>query len=139
MIPQANCIDQPQDGSMIRKTSLTLALAAALLAGPAAARDMTVRQFLTTADGIPRNPTALLRADTRRLMTEMRASFASIRTEEIAARTAGRRPATCLPERVSVNPEQLLGRLNAIPAARRNISLTHAIREWMSEEHPCPA
>ena len=124
---------------MIRKISMALVLAAGLLATPVAAREMTVRQFLTTADGIPRNPTALLRADTRRLMTEMRASFAAIRTEETAARTAGRRPATCLPERVSVNPEQLLGRLNAIPAARRNISLTQAIREWMAEEHPCPA
>jgi hypothetical protein len=100
---------------------------------------MTVQQFLTTADGIPRNPTALLRSDTRRLMTEMRASFTAVRAEEQTARTAGRRPATCLPERVSVNPDRLLGRLNAIPAARRNISLTQAIREWMAEEHPCPA
>jgi len=124
---------------MIRNIALSLALATSLLAGTAAAREMTVRQFLTTADGIPRNPTALLRADTRRLMTEMRASFATIRTEETAARTAGRRPATCLPERVSVNPEQLLGRLNAIPAARRNISLPQALRAWMVEEHPCPA
>ena len=124
---------------MIRKTSLALAVVVSLVAGVASARDMTVRQFLTTADGIPRNPTALLRADTRRLMTEMRASFATVRSEETAARTAGRRPATCLPERVSVNTEQLLGRLNAIPAARRNISLTQAIREWMAEEHPCPS
>lgn len=124
---------------MIRKISLTLAVAVSLIAGAAVARDMTVSQFLATAEGIPRNPTALLRADTRRLMTEMRASFAAIRTEETAARTAGRRPATCLPERVSVNPDQLLGRLNAIPAARRNISLTQAVREWMAEEHPCPA
>lgn len=124
---------------MIRTTVLAMALAASLLAGAAMAREMTVRQFLTTADGIPRNPTALLRADTRRLMTEMRASFTAIRNEETAAHAAGRRPATCLPERVSVNPEQLLGRLNAIPVARRNISLTQAIREWMAEEHPCPA
>ena len=124
---------------MIHTTSLAVILAAGLIAGTAVAREMTVHQFLTTADGIPRNPTALLRADTRRLMTEMRGSFAAIRAEETAARSAGRRPAACLPERVSINPEQLLGRLNAIPAARRNISLTQALREWMAEEHPCPA
>lgn len=139
MIRLADWSDQPQGISMIRTTVLAVVLAASLLAGEAVARDMTVRQFLTTADGIPRNPTAMLRADTRRLMTEMRASFATVRADEQSARTAGRRPTTCMPERVSVNPEQLLGRLNAIPAARRNISLTQAIREWMAEEHPCPA
>ncbi|WP_339928568.1 hypothetical protein [uncultured Brevundimonas sp.] len=124
---------------MIRKTTLAVVLVASLIAGTAVARDITVRQFLTTADGIPRNPTALLRSDTRRLMNEMKGAFQTVRSEEVAARTAGRRPATCMPERVSVNPDQLLGRLNAIPAARRNISLTQAIREWMAEEHPCPA
>ena len=66
-------------------------------------------------------------------------TVADLRQGIAAARAAGRRPAACLPERVSVNPDQLLGRLNAIPAARRNISLTQAIREWMAEEHPCPA
>lgn len=124
---------------MIRKTTLAVVLVASLIAGAAVARDITVQQFLTTATGIPRNPTALLRSDTRRLMTEMRGAFQAVRSEEAAARAAGRRPAACLPERVSVNPDQLLGRLNAIPAARRNISLTQAIREWMAEEHPCPA
>ena len=100
---------------------------------------MTVQQFLTTAAGIPRNPTAMLRSDTRRLMNEMKGAFQTVRSEEAAARAAGRRPAACMPERVSVNPERLLGRFNAIPAARRNISVTQAIREWMAEEHPCPA
>ena len=31
----------------------------------------------------------------------------------------------------------LLARFNAIPAARRNITVTQALREWMAEEHPC--
>ncbi|WP_339871924.1 hypothetical protein [uncultured Brevundimonas sp.] len=124
---------------MIRKTSLAVVLAASLIAGAASANGMTVQQFLTTAAGIPRNPTAMLRSDTRRLMNEMKGAFQTVRSEEAAARAAGRRPAACMPERVSVNPERLLGRFNAIPAARRNISVTQAIREWMAEEHPCPA
>ena len=124
---------------MIRKTSLAVVLAASLIAGAASANGMTVQQFLTTAAGIPRNPTAMLRSDTRRLMNEMKGAFQTVRSEEAAARAAGRRPAACMPERVSVNPERLLGRFNAIPAARRNISVTQAIREWMAEEHPCPS
>ena len=31
----------------------------------------------------------------------------------------------------------LLARFNAIPASRRNITVTQAMREWMAEEHPC--
>ena len=83
------------------RTVLTVAAAFAvsLAALPASAQDghMTVATFLNTADDIPRNPTAMLRADT------------------------------------------LLARFNAIPASRRNITVTQAMREWMAEEHPCPA
>ncbi|WP_339915480.1 hypothetical protein [uncultured Brevundimonas sp.] len=124
---------------MVRKTSLMLALFVSLVASAASADGMTVQQFLTTAAGIPRNPTALLRSDTRRLMNEVKGAFQTVRSEEVAARAAGRRPATCMPERVAVNSDHLMARLNAVPAARRNISVTQAIREWMVESHPCPA
>jgi hypothetical protein len=33
----------------------------------------------------------------------------------------------------------ILNRFNAIPAQRRSISVNQAVREWMAEEHPCPA
>lgn len=122
----------------MRKTALILALAASLAATAASA--MTVQEFLTTANGIPRNPTALLRSDTRRLMNEVKTAFRTIGEEQDAARAAGRRPATCVPEgRVRLSADDILNRLNAIPPARRNISVTQAIREWMAEKYPCPA
>lgn len=121
----------------MKKTTLILALAASLWASGASA--MTVQEFLTSANRIPRNPTALLRSDTRRLMNEVKAAFTTIRSEQDAARTAGRRAATCMPEKVSLSADALLARFNAIPAARRNISVTLAVREWMAAEHPCPA
>ena len=116
-------------------------LAAGLAAPPVMAQDgrMTVATFLETADGIPRNPTAMLRADTRRLMAEVRAATRTVRAEQTAAASAGRSPRTCMPERVSMNATDLLARFNAIPASRRNITVTQAVREWMAEEHPCPA
>lgn len=119
------------------KATLILAVAASLWASSASA--MTVQEFLTSANRIPRNPTALLRADTRRLMNEIKVAFSTVRTEQDAARTAGRRPATCMPEKVSMSAEALLARFNGIPAARRNISVTQAVREWMAAEHPCSA
>ncbi len=117
----------------------TFAVVLTLSALPSAAAAMTVQEFLTTADGIPRNPTALLRSDTRRLMNEMKAAFKTIRDEQAAARAAGRRPDTCVPDKVSVNTGEILGRFSSIPPQRRGISVTQAVREWMAEAHPCPA
>ena len=63
------------------------ALALALIAGGAQA--MTVQDFLTTANGIPQNPTALLRSDTRRLMAEFRGAVGTVRAEQAQARRRG--------------------------------------------------
>jgi hypothetical protein len=120
----------------MKKIALIVGVAAMLFATAASA--MTVQQFLTTAAGIPRNPTALLRSDTRRLMNEVKTGFATLRREQDAARAAGRAPATCMPEKVPVNADQLLARFNAIPAARRNITVTQGLREWMNARFPCP-
>jgi hypothetical protein len=112
-------------------------LAMSLVAG--AAQAMTVQEFLTTANGIPRNPTALLRSDTRRLMGEFRGAVQTVRTDQTAATAAGRRPATCMPDKVSLSADDILTRFNAIPAERRSISTTQAVREWMAQKYPCPA
>ena len=121
------------------RTVLAVAFAVSLAALPASAQDgrMTVAAFLNTADDIPRNPTALLRAVTRRLLSEVRTATRTVRAEQDAAQAAGRTPRTCMPERVSLDADSLLARFNAIPASRRNITVTQAMREWMAEEHPC--
>ena len=121
----------------MKKIALIVGVAATLFATAASA--MTVQEFLTTAAGIPRNPTALFRSDTRRLMNEIKTGFATLRREQDAARAAGRAPTTCMPEKVSVNADQLLARFNAIPTARRNITVTQGLREWMNARFPCPA
>jgi hypothetical protein len=121
----------------MKKIALIVGVAATLFATAASA--MTVQEFLTTAAGIPRNPTALLRSDTRRLMNEIKTGMTTLRREQTAARAAGRTPATCMPEKVSMDADQLLARFNAIPASRRNITVTQGLREWMAVRFPCPA
>jgi len=121
----------------MKKLALAVGLAATLFA--TAAQAMTVQEFLTTASRIPQNPTAMLRSDTRRLIREFEGAVRTVRAEQVAARQAGRKPPTCMPERVSFSPDAILGRFNSIPASRRNISVTQAMREWMAERHPCPA
>lgn len=129
------------------KHAILAGLAGAVLAAaalPASARNtapggtMTVQDFLAAADRIPRNATALVRSDTRRLLGETRAAFRNVRGEEDAARAAGRTAATCMPDRISLSPDAVLARFNAVPQARRRITVTQAVREWMADEHPCP-
>lgn len=116
------------------------ALALSLTANPMQAmamQSMTVQEFVTTANRIPQNPTALLRADTRRLMAEFRSASRTVRAEQAAAAAAGRPPATCMPERIALSPDQILTHFNAIPPARRSITVTQAMREWMAVDYPC--
>lgn len=114
-------------------------LAVCLALSPVAAQAMPVSEFLEEAEDIPRNPTALLRADTRRLMGEVRGAFETLRDERQAALAAGRTPAFCPPEgeRASLSADQLMARLTSIPPSRRHISVTQAMREWMAERYPC--
>ena len=117
-----------------------LALAALLTSlWPSPVWAMSVHEFLTTANRIPNNPTALLRADTRRLMSEVKAAFKAVRDEQSAAQSAGRRPLTCIPAgtKIGISPDSLLARFNAIPTARRTISVKQAVQEWMAEDYPC--
>jgi hypothetical protein len=119
-----------------RAAGLTVAIS--LLA--TAVQAMSVREFLNTAAQIPRNPTALLRSDTRRLIGEIRGATRTINAEREAAVAAGRRPAYCPSSgRASVSSNELLARFNSIPENRRSISVTQAMREWMAERYPCPA
>ena len=119
------------------KKILPLVIGFCLVAG--AAQAMTVQEFLTAAARIPQNPTALLRSDTRRLMREFQGAVTTVRTEQATARQVGRRPATCMPEKISLSPNAILGRFNAIPAPRRaSLTVTQAFREWMTERYPCP-
>lgn len=121
------------------KTSLALAAVASGLVMASSASAMPVREFLEEAEDIPMNASALLRADARRLMGELRGAFRTVATEYRADRDAGRRTAFCPPEgaRMSLGPQEVLTRFRSIPASRRHISVTQAVREWMVERYPC--
>ncbi len=109
------------------------------LTSPAHAQDgaMTVETFLATAADIPRNPSSLFRSDARRLLREVQAATRTLRDQERRAREAGRTPATCLPPSVGLGADAIIARFSAIPPARRGMTVTQAMREWMAEAHPC--
>ena len=113
--------------------------AACVLAGSASAQSaMTLESFVTRANRIPLNATAMLRPDAHRLKGEAERAFSAVGREIREARASGRTPAACPPERIQLNPRQLLDYLNGIPQARRQrMSVTDGIRTWMASRYPC--
>ncbi|RYG08411.1 MAG: hypothetical protein EON96_19975, partial [Caulobacteraceae bacterium] len=72
------------------------ALAACLAAGPAFTQSrMTLDEFVTRANRIPLNPTAMLRPDAHRLKGEAERAIGAVLTEVRQARAAGRNPPAC--------------------------------------------
>lgn len=100
---------------------------------------LTLEEFVTTANRIPMNATALLRSDARRLMREGETAFKSVLGGMRADQAAGRPTPACLPERVNINSTRFLAHLNTIPASqRRTMSVADGVRHWAIATYPCP-
>ena len=125
----------------MKKIALVVGVAVCLAVGPASAQSgMTLDDFVTRANRIPLNPTAMLRPDAHRLKGEAERGFRTVGTEIREARAAGRAPPACPPERINLDVRQLLAHLNSIPEARRErMTVTDGIRSWMRSRYPCPA
>ena len=123
----------------MRAGMIAAVVAACLVAGSAAAQSgMTLESFVTRANRIPLNPTAMLRPDAHRLKGEAERAFNAVGREIRDARSAGRTPPACPPERIDLNHRQLLDFLNGIPQTRRQrMTVTDGIRSWMASRYPC--
>ena len=120
--------------------AIVAVLSVAFAAPVFAQANMTLDTFVTQANRIPLNPLAAIRPDARRLVGVANRAFDSLKSDIRADRAAGRRPSACPPERIEVNPRQLLAFLNAIPQARRTrMTVAEGFGEWMASRYPCPA
>ncbi|MFA4892894.1 hypothetical protein [Brevundimonas sp.] len=126
----------------MKRLASVLFVAGVLLAPGAAGAQAsrTLDGVVTEANRIPMNATSALRPSAHRLKGEVQRAFGAVRGEIQTARAGGRRPPACPPETISLNPQQLLGFLNAIPQERRQrMTVTDGIRTWMASRYPCPA
>lgn len=123
----------------MRAVIIAAVATACVLAGSTAAQTgMNLDSFVDRANRIPLNASAMLRPDAHRLKGEAERAFNAVGNEIRAARAAGRTPPACPPERIDLNPRQLLAHLNAIPQARRQrMTVTDGIRNWMASRYPC--
>ncbi len=119
----------------------TLGLGAIVLTpAPSMAQTMNLREFVTVANGIPRNPTALLRSDFRRVKREFEAGLKAVGREEQAAKAAGRPPSMCPPQRLTIDAVDTLRRLDAIAqGGRASMTITDGVRQMLRDRFPCPA
>ena len=123
----------------MKKFALAIGMAACLAVGSASAQsNMTLDDFVTRANRIPLNATAMLRPDAHRLKGEVERAFRTVRTEVRDDRAAGHTPPACPPERINLDVRQMLAFLNGIPEARRErMTVTDGIRNWMRSRYPC--
>jgi hypothetical protein len=122
--------------------ALSLSAAASLFAAAApsvAQSQMTVAQFLEVGEDIPRNrAAAMMRSDTRQLIRVVTGAVNQVKAEQATAQRAGRRPNHCIPSSgTGITPETLVARFEGLPASRRNVTVTQAVRDWMVERYPC--
>ncbi len=107
---------------------------------PSMAQTMNLQEFVTVANRIPQNPTALLRSDFRRIRREFEGGMRALSREEASAKAAGRPTSACPPSEITISATDTLRRLNAIPEARRrSMTITDGVRQIMRDRFPCPA
>lgn len=126
---------------MKRLASVLFAVGILLAPGAAGAQaPRTLDSFVAEANRLPLNATSALRPSAHRLKGEAERAFRTVGGEIRTARASGRTPPACPPASISLNPQQLLGFLNAIPQERRQrMTVTDGIRAWMTNRYPCAA
>ena len=121
---------------------LTLLVAAAvLLPSAASAQSMNAESFYKRSKAlVAKGPLALLsRGEINALMTEASNAGKAARAQRLAAVAAGKPPRACPPEKSSMNSEEFMQRLGAIPPAERaRINMTEAMTRITIARFPCP-
>lgn len=111
-----------------------------LVALPASAQAMTVAQFLAKANALrAKGPFAIGSPDIKLLRAEVQRVADAYRADLTAARKAGRTPHNCPPPRgkASFGARDVMAEFNAIPPARRGMSVKTAFYAMMKKRFPC--
>lgn len=122
--------------------AVLLALTALASAAPALAQgQMTVAQFLARAAPLERlGAAALLHPDFVPLRDEVRVAGRGYRADLEAQRRAGRRPQSCPPADVRLDPQVVLAEFRRIPAPQaRRITVKQGLHQISARRYPCPA
>ena len=121
----------------MRRIMLGLFLAGAPV-GAVYAQAMPVSQFLAKAEALQKKGAmALFSSDIGLLKKEIQNSAKQLRAEQNAARKAGRKTETCLPEKASMNSNEILAHFRSIPPQQRSMPVKTAFAGLMRKKYPC--
>jgi hypothetical protein len=130
--------DHKKGRSMKVRIVLGVLLAAFPLASGSA---MPVSTFLEKADRLEKKgPLALFSGDLKLLTNQVKADFASLRTDRLAAKAAGKPTAWCPPEKVAMSDKDVMAAMRAVaPAERAQTATRGALRAMLIRKFPCKA
>jgi hypothetical protein len=127
-------------GEVFLRHIFLFAICAAAPATHLQAQSMPVSQFLAKAEALKKKgPLALLSGDVGVLKAEIQNSAKSLREEQVAAKKTGRKAPYCMPEKASINSNEVLAHFQAIPPAQRNVPVKAAFASLIRKKYPCPA
>ena len=100
---------------------------------------MPVSTFIEKADRLQKKgPLALFSGDLKLLTKQVKADFASLRSERLAAKAAGKATAWCPPEKVAMTDKDVMAAMRAVPpSARAQTDTRGALRAMMVRRYPC--
>lgn len=122
----------------MRTAMMVIAGVAMLL--PAGAQAMSVAEFLAKANALKaKGFLALGSPDIKLLRSEVETAANAYRADIHAARTAGRTPHSCPPPKgkAKIGSKEVMAEFEAIPAARRGMSVKTAFYAMMKKRFPC--
>ena len=112
----------------------------ALMLVPGVAQAMTVNEFLAKADALKaKGFSAMLSPDLSLVRDEIKAAATAYRAEIDAAQAAHRKPRSCPPPKgqAKVDSNTLMASFQAIPPAKRSMSVKAAFSMFMDKRYPC--
>lgn len=115
-------------------------MAGAVLVLPASAQAMSVAEFLAKANALKaKGFLAIGSSDIKLLRTEVERASDAYRSDLASAKAAGRAPHSCPPPKgkAKIGSKELMAEFEAIPAAKRNISVKTAFYAMMKKRFPC--
>ncbi len=122
---------------------MVLFVAGLLVASSAGAQSMPLSTFVQKGTSLEKKgPLALFsRGEIKTLQSEVMAASKILRTERLAAKAAGRKPAYCPPEKGEpMGAQKLLAELRSISASQpRTATVTDGMRVMLARKYPCPA
>lgn len=123
------------------RLALVAAVAALIIPATASAQSMNAEVYYKRALALKaKGPLALLsQGEINALVTEAQNAGKASREQRLAAIRAGKPKRACPPEKASMDSDEFMKRLAAIPAAERaRINMTEAMTRITIARFPCP-